>query len=137
MRSVKVQKSALRSILIANREKHAAGYDKAVDGYKVKALEVLDKATATLREKIEKLGRGEFVKVEHLAIAMRKPENHVRDYDRAIGMLDMSVDDVVDLTESEYREFVEDRWEWKQQTIRSWSGYNLHAVEEPEGDEND
>ena len=40
------------------------------------------------------------------------PENHVQDYIKILTMLEMSVDDVVSLTEVQFNQYVMDNWSW-------------------------
>ncbi|MFI5387626.1 MAG: hypothetical protein ACHQ50_16075 [Fimbriimonadales bacterium] len=46
------------------------------------------------------------------AVAMPEPEDHTRDYDRIVRMLEMSVDDVLVLSEYDFSQYVMDQWEW-------------------------
>lgn len=47
------------------------------------------------------------------------PEDHTDEYDKAIGMLEMSVDDTVLITHDEYRQYVLDEWFWKDRNLRA------------------
>lgn len=41
-----------------------------------------------------------------------KPESHESEYDRAISMLNHSVDDILDIDERTYKHYVLDDWDW-------------------------
>lgn len=41
------------------------------------------------------------------------PENYISDYIRAIAMLEMSVDDVISLSQIQFDQYVMDKWVWK------------------------
>ena len=47
-------------------------------------------------------------------IGLPEPDDHTADYDRVITMAEMSVLDVVDLSEDEFGMYVMDQWHWKQ-----------------------
>jgi len=51
------------------------------------------------------------------------PMNQTPEYDQAIRMLEMSVEDEVELTAGEFSQFVMDRWHWKQQFSATNSAY--------------
>ncbi len=41
------------------------------------------------------------------------PESHVGEYNRAIKMVEMSVDDVIELDQHQFDQLVLDNWNWK------------------------
>lgn len=103
MRTVRISKGDLVSTLIINRNAHETEYKKAVEGYCVKMVEFL-------KEKVSILATGNPVDV---SISDFPPESHADDYNRALKMLEMSVDETIELTESEFRQLVEDNWSWQ------------------------
>lgn len=50
--------------------------------------------------------------------------DQTKDYDMAIGMLRMSVDEYITLEEEDYKCYVLDQWRWKQQFSTSNRGYS-------------
>jgi len=48
-----------------------------------------------------------------LHINLPRPEDHTKDYDRVIGMLNVSEDDLVVITSREFQQYYEDEWTWK------------------------
>jgi len=99
---VTVKKDALLAKLEENRAQHAQIVAEARTGY-------VEKAKKALAEKMELLAKGRVVA---LHFTLRVPEDHTKEYDTAIGMLKMSTDDVLVLTQAEYRMYVEDKWDW-------------------------
>lgn len=128
MNAVRVKKVELLDILRTNRAMHAHGYKAAVDGYRQTALAAADVAFTRMRRRIEKLRSGEVVAMASIRFDLAPPENHTEDYDRAIKMLEMSVDEVVDLDARSFESLVNDNWAWKKHTILGWDGYNISSV---------
>ena len=99
-----VRKSVLLEKLRENRTQHVVVYKDALIKYRKKAGERL---TSTLK-KIES-GR-KFT----LAFAdIPKPVSYEKEYDKVIGLLEMSVEDETEITSNEYSCYVLDDWTWK------------------------
>src|SRR4051812_30302892 len=119
MRSVNVSKEKLIWILQKNKKKHIKEYETAVPVYK-----------NLIEDKIEDLydlkGQKDPEYLKRLAqniASLRTPVSHKEDYDRAIAMLDMSVDESIVLEESEFRNYVEDEWNWSREVAASNTMY--------------
>ncbi len=102
-------KLTLLTKLRENRERHIRAYDDAVAGYCEEALAELD----DLRDR---LTEGKPVRI---ASKLDVPRSFEEEYDRAIGMLELSLhedleshEDRVELNEEQYRAYVEDQWTW-------------------------
>jgi hypothetical protein len=113
MNQVKVDKDQLEDILVANRVSHLNAYEEALAAWKEKVKQELEDAYYAARI-------GEKFKT---SFDLPKPENFVKEYDRTLGMLRMSVDENVTLTDYEYRQYVEDEWDWKQRFATTNSRY--------------
>ena len=101
---IKVDKKTLLDKLKLNRDNHVSEYDNAVEGYK---QSVVDELTRWL----EKARTGKKVITR---IIFDEPACHEEDYDTVIQMLEMSVDDTVYVTMTEFKQYVEDKWGWKE-----------------------
>ena len=112
MRDVKVRRLELLGKIKANREKHLEEYDEAIDGYKAAAIEEIDRAVAKLKNRVEELERGEVIHLAGVSFKLPVPQNHVKDYDQAITMLEMRVDDELTIRADEFACYVMDDWEW-------------------------
>lgn len=97
----------LLDIVRANKEKHIADFAEAQEDYK--AL-VLKNATANL--KIAKTG--DLVAFKNLKGAVAAPTSYEDSYQRAIRMLELSVEDVIEIEEDVFNQLVLDEWRWKQ-----------------------
>lgn len=105
MQTVNVKKDKLMKILLDNRKKHRSAFEKACDDYRVALVGILD-------DKLRDAKSGK--RVEH-TISLYMPADQTKDYDRAINMLEMSVDKIINLQEHEFAQLVQDEWTWKHQ----------------------
>jgi hypothetical protein len=116
MRDVRIKKSTLVSRITANRMEHRALFLKAQEGYRAAAIAALDEQLKLARD-----GKP-FVLTE--LVQLIAPEDHTRDYDRALQMLDMEVEDVVTLSTADFANLVQDQWQWSRQWAFSNSRYS-------------
>lgn len=111
--TINVDKDQLTQTLVANREKHGAAYQKAKAGY-------IKVTTKQLEEYVERLANGELL-VQRFINA--PPEDHTDDYDDAISMMEWSLNDRIELTQSQFKQYVQDDWGWKESWITSNTAY--------------
>lgn len=114
MRKVTINQEKLLEILRENRETHKADYEDAYKGY-------LETCKEKLEQLLEEFNAGDRETVQWSQIP---PQNQVKDYDRVIRMLELSVDDEVELTVDEFANYVQDDWHWKE----SWALSNSHYI---------
>ena len=103
MQEVKVSKEALLGKLKMNRSSHREIFLKAQEGYRKKIIEELDvmMAEACIGKRIRR------------GFEFPEPIDQTADYDRAIAMLEMSLEDEIVLSESDFACYVLDNWGWK------------------------
>ena len=70
-------------------------------------------------------------------IRLPEPEDHTRDYDRVISMLEMDLTDTVELSESDYSQYVLDDWQWKRQCLGTNRAYSVKAAKLADDLDND
>ncbi len=113
MKSVTIDKSELLIILEENRDTHEAEYIDAYEGYLKACVESLEMYLEKFKEEnCEQVVWGEF-----------PPQSQIKDYDRVIRMLELSVDGEIELTSEEFANYVQDDWHWKQNWTLSNSKY--------------
>jgi len=117
MRPVRVQKIDVLEQLRKNRELHHSIFLEAVVGYREEVIRQLE-------THLEEIRSG---KPKRTSIHVPSPEDHTQDYDNAIEMLEMSVDDVIELDSDAFMAFYKDQWGWKKQFLASNSGYSQTA----------
>ena len=119
-REVKVKRDELLIVLRKNREQHIKDYKEACAGYRQAALARIDEIFSDLRAKINGLKEGQTIAIIGLQFGLVVPVSHEKAYDQIIRMMEMSVDDEITLTCSQFGCFVMDDWDWKEQ----WSASN-------------
>lgn len=113
MKSVRLDKNTLLTTLRQNREKHAKDVAEAREGWKKEVMGDLEKAIEDIRSK----GTTEFRYLES------EPDDHTEDYDQAIRMLELSIDDVITLERDCFQNLVLDDWPWKKDFFASNAKY--------------
>lgn len=115
MNNVKVKKGELLGALETNLEKHQADVSEAL---------------AARREEMAEYFKGAIVRLEtnqeyqpRELIKFPMPKDNSDDYKRAICMVRMTVDEVIELTEDQFDKLVMDNWHWKQELLNTTSLY--------------
>lgn len=102
--------SELLVILKKNLKEHQETFETAWKQFLIDYDEEAEK----LKEEIKSLEPGASPKFQ---INLLLPENHSRDYERAITMLEMHQDDTIPLNEDEVTKYVMNDWRWS----RDWA----------------
>lgn len=113
MENVNVSKPELLEKLKENRKNHRAIVEEAWEGY-------LNEATKILEKQIKRAKKG--LRVNH-SVALVMPQDHTNDYDVAIAMVEMEVNDTIELSVYDFRSYILDQWDWKGQWTVSNSMY--------------
>jgi hypothetical protein len=111
--TIKVSKAELIETLRLNRDEHQAIFDKAMDVYRDKMIEELEARIVEVKAG-SKIRRG---------FSLPEPENHVVDFDYAIEMLELDLDDEVVLTVAEFRTYYKNEWGWQQSFAGNTQSY--------------
>ena len=114
MQNVKVRKSDLMTVVESNRLKHIAEFDSAKKIFIEDAIAKLQDMLTTAQK------NGRIIQ----NLGLTEPISYVQEYDTAIKMLQMSTEDVIELTQQEFQQYVEDQWSWKRNFVASTSIYN-------------
>ena len=113
MDTVKVGRTELLEAIKANMAGHRAAFEAAQEVYRERMIAELDTMLADA-----KAGRS-----IRRAVSMPEPEDHTNDYASIVKMLEMSVDDVIELDEESFQQFVMDDWYWKSSFAHSTLAY--------------
>ena len=108
MRSVKLDKKELLGIVRANKEKHIEQYNEAVADYKAAAIKLA-------KENLKLANTGDLEKISKIKAMPSVPTSYEDNYERAIRMLELSVDSIIELEEHIFNQLVLDEWQWKHQ----------------------
>jgi len=113
-----VDRNKLIITLRNNRDKHAEIVKEAHAGYLDAAKRAVEKCSAAL-------AKGEIVSLQKFALTV--PVDYRSAYDTVITMLEWSTDEKIVLQADEFRQFVQDQWDWKDGFINSNAGYSSTA----------
>jgi len=119
MLEITVTKEKLLAKLKENRAKHAKVYEEAVEGYHDAALTRLEEEKARLLARKHP---------ENIVIHLPMPEDHTKDYDRLIAMIDISEDTEFDLTEQQAANYIMDEWHWTHHWLANNAAYSATAA---------
>ena len=114
--TINVNKEELLKKLKVNLEEHKKIYKEAVEGFKDHAKKELD----SLLSRCD--GR------QNIYLSLAAPEDHSSAYKTVIGMLEMANDEEIELGAAEFRNLVEDQWDWMENWLLSNSAYSGTAV---------
>lgn len=96
-RVIKVNKQNLIDKIYENKKNHINEYETAVKAYKIEVLKQLADLT-------ERANNGEM----NLKLNITTPVDNRSEYDKRAQMFEWEVDDVVELEQSEFLEYVQD-----------------------------
>jgi len=111
--TINVDKTRLRDALRKNRAQHGAAYEQAKAGY-------IKVTTQQIEQYLTRLANGELLE---RAFLPAPPDDHTSDYDDAIEMMQWSKDDVIELTQGQFKQYVMDDWGWKDTWLASNTEY--------------
>ena len=115
MKIVRIGKNELVNKLRENREKHHEHVKKAEKGY-LKAVK------EDLEQLLQIVNDGKIPNFRSL-YKLQQPINKIEEYDIALQMLDMSTDDIIELTQDDFKKYVLDKWDWTADLIASNTKY--------------
>lgn len=118
--NTKVNKDELLAILTKNRDAHAKIVAEAREGY-------VSQARAALGVRLDELNAGKIVE---LSFSLRPPIDSTEVYDTAILMLQMTQDTIIQLEAAEFRNLVQDEWDWSRDFYLSNRNYSAMAARE-------
>lgn len=103
---IKVSKAELADVVGRNYKKHLDDYREACEGYRLKLLADL----ATLLSDLQ-IGKDIDLALRQVA-RLPRPQSHGSEYSRVIRMLGMHTGDTLEMSEDQFRNYVEDDWSW-------------------------
>lgn len=106
MNAIKMNRVSLLDIVRTNQAKHVSEFNEATEDYKVLVLQL---AQANL--KLAKTG--DLAQFKNMKGVPSAPTSYEKDYGRAIRMLELSVEDIIEVEEDVFNQLVLDEWQWK------------------------
>ena len=113
--SVKVNRAEILERIRKNLENHIQEYEQALEDWRVSVVK-------QLKVSLKEANKGTDINLK-VYRNLPKPENHQKQYEIAIDMLEMSLDDELELDKDEFRKYIRDEWEWKEEFRRMSDTY--------------
>lgn len=110
----RIDRLKLLDIIKKNREKHHSVFTEALEGFRVAAIAQLESMVEEARRPKGKI---------QMSITLRQPIDQTATYDRVIMMLELSEDQQIVLGDNEFRNFVQDKWNWTREFSASNKSY--------------
>lgn len=117
--TVRVKKEDLVKVITDNRAEHRKIFEEAIEGWHKQVQKRLQELVKKAKEGPDSVD---------LVIALPRPEDHTKDYDRVLKMLQLSQDDEMELSDHEFRQYVMDDWGWQQSFLTTSSSYSTTAA---------
>jgi len=110
---MKFKVKELFEILEKNRDGHRAVFESALEEFKIQAIKAFE-------QRIDRIKQGDKI---NLWVDLEEPKDHTQEYDVVLKMLALTIDQEIELNDRQFRQFVMDEWDWKNDFIRTASNY--------------
>lgn len=120
---ITVPKAQLLEKLHANRHRHAQEYEETLNGWREQMIMGFELLMSEARIEIDRLKETreyKGIRVPNLS----RPKSHEGAYTRVIAMLEMSLAESVTITETQFRQYVMDEWDWQSEFTSSKMSYS-------------
>lgn len=119
MQKIRINRDELHDIVVGNKRKHIDAYNEAVVDYFAAVTKICQEnlvfASSNLKD-----SESRIKKIKSLPTP---PSSYEAEYNRAIRMLELSVDDIIELDTQQFDQLVQDIWVWKTSFITTNSIY--------------
>lgn len=121
-KTFKVSKKNLIATLKENRTSHISDYNDAVEGFyeeariavKDWAKERIAKTNRTMETALAALEEREDPQTVYIPVNMDRPQSFEESYNEAISLLEFCEDESIEMTQSDHKRYVMDKWDWSQ-----------------------
>ncbi len=113
MRDITVNKNDLLEKIKENRNNHRGVFEEAVKNYRKRVIEELD-------DRLDSIKKDKEI---NLYFHFPEPEDHTKDYDKVIRMLEMEVEETIKLSETDFSAYVMDDWAWRRAWLSNTASY--------------
>lgn len=113
MRTIRIEKEKLRETVQKNRDEHRDIFLKAQDGYRKAVIRELD-------DMLERARNGDRIRIN---VGLQAPQDYTGEYDRVLLQLEYTEDDVIELTDNEFQNYIQDEWGWTGAFVQTSAGY--------------
>ncbi len=106
MNPIKMNRVDLLAIVRENNTKHKVEYLEAVEDYKLVTVK-------QAKENLKLANTGDLEKIAQIRSMLPAPQSYEESYNRAIRMLELSIDVIIEIPEEVFNQLVLDEWHWK------------------------
>lgn len=106
MHAIKMNRKELLDIVKANKDKHVAEFNEAVEDYKQAVLKIA-------QDNLKLAKTADLSKFKDIQSSPPEPQSYENSYKRAIRMLELSVEEIIEVEEDVFNQLVLDEWNWK------------------------
>lgn len=106
MKEVVIDKDRLIQIVKDNQKDHEAKFEEAWGSWRDRMIDNFEEHLRRLKDRKQPTQ----VKIN---VNLVQPENHSDDYERALKMLQLHMEDTVTLDEQDFAELVQNDWGWE------------------------
>ena len=128
--SLKFPKKELLTKIRENRKQHQIDYEDAFGGYRKQLAtrwgEISEYCNRVSKLMNEAIWYEIDVMVDPANLKysdLDKPDSHIEAYDQAIEMLELTTQDEIELSQTHFKQLVQDKWEWKASFMASSMKY--------------
>ncbi len=123
---ITVEKARLVARLQENLETHKKSFKEAYAGYldarATAIVRIAEVASAT--DHLKKKDRKKLTEVWNTYSNLDVPQDHSKDYDQALALMDWDTKEDMDLSIQDFEYFINDNWEWTGKFQRTMSSYS-------------
>lgn len=101
---IKIEKFKLKKILEENRKQHQKEFKEAKESYRLSVLDWYIQQTKNAKAKQD---------FEIYYNDLNAPEDHTEDYDTVLEELHYTEEEHIYLSQSEFRNYIQDKWNWQ------------------------
>lgn len=125
MKSVKIEQKKLLEVLKENRSKHESDFNKSVEGYEKEIVEVSEKNVKLAKKVASLVKEGDIAEANKIYFEQlpQHPKSYLDHYNRAIRMVELSADEIIELEAEVFNQLVMDEWNWKLSFVSSNAKY--------------
>lgn len=113
MKSVNIEREKLLGIVLENKTKHVAEYNEAVADF-IAAVKLVAK---------QNLEAADTITIDNADTVLKSfphsPTSYESNYTKAIRMLELSTDEIINVDETTFNQLVLDEWSWKHSFVTS------------------
>jgi hypothetical protein len=127
MKKVKLNTESLLGIVRENLVKHMTEHAEAVEDHKVLAAKIAKENSKKAKVNVKLANAYKLADMVGFKAIPAAPTEYSKEYNRAIRMLELSVEPEIELEEAIFNQLVMDEWSWKQNFTTSNSMYKTMA----------